>query len=117
MTNLVCSNCKTENTDYFLDFGFYGCHECGHSWGGSLEGKNLNRARLELAWLQFFGFEADTRRAFTIAFDNLEAIAKALDSNPTLKQDPHVRGTTKLPTDSRWWIEYRNDIERKLLEI
>ncbi len=116
-TNLICCNCKSENTDYFLDFGFCGCYECGHSWGGKLVGKDLNRARLELAWIQFSGTEDEIRHAFRIAFDHLEAIAKALERNPTLKQEPSVRYATKLPTDSLWWIENRDNIENRLLAI
>ena len=116
-TNLICSKCKSENVDYFLDFGFFGCYECGNSWGGILAGKDLNRAKRELDWIQFSGSQAEICHAFRIALDHLEAIANALERNPTLKQKPSVHHATKLPTDSLWWIENRNDIENKLLVI
>lgn len=45
-TNLICANCKSEHVDYFLCAGFYGCYECGKTWGGSLVGKNLNQTRV-----------------------------------------------------------------------
>jgi hypothetical protein len=118
MTNLICSRCKSENTDYFLCVGFLGCYCCGYTWGGSLQGKNLNPARLELGWIKLSGTEEEKQDAFRIGLNHLEAIAKAIECNLTLKLDPpNLLFATKLPSDCHWWIENRNDIENKLLEI
>jgi hypothetical protein len=120
MTNLVCPNCNGEFIWYWIVFstGCYGCNQCGCTWGGEKEGKDFSQAWSELNSLSLFGSEQEKEHAYTIAFDHLEAIAKALKDNSAFKRDRSaVYSTTKVPNDSRWWIENRDDIENKLLAI
>jgi len=108
MTNHSCPKCKVRNTDYDPSFSFYVCADCGHSWGGILEGKNLNRAWYAFKRIKIRGTNSDAVMAHEIIFDNLSAIATALECNLGLKQ---------LPNNSLWWIQHQDDIENKLLVI
>ncbi|MEG3878969.1 hypothetical protein QT972_16565 [Microcoleus sp. herbarium7] len=117
MINHICPNCKIHNTDYFPEFEFYGCNECGHAWGGVLNGKQLNKAwyavqksfREKIRTDRIKGsFDPQTNDAYEIAFNNLDAIASALDCNQKIKD---------LPNNPQWWIQNQSDIETELLAI
>jgi hypothetical protein len=116
-----CPFCKVSNVGYFPEFKFYDCFECGHSWGGCIEGLDLNNAwtlvqftfaphklALTRAETHTDEYEREVVDAYQIALSNLRETARVLECNLGLKN---------LPNNPKWWIQHQDNIENKLLGI
>lgn len=111
---MQCPKCNNSCIGYYPEFGFYGCPECGHGWGGSIEGEDLNIAYYAVQSVSreidrnLIDTDLNVVRAYEVAFDNLAEIAFAIAVNPALKT---------LPSNPHWWIQNRDNIRSALMLI
>jgi hypothetical protein len=91
------------------------CNDCQHFWGGYLEGNSLNKAYFlvrrtirEMDVSRTKAYDSEMICARDIAFDSLEAIARALKINQKLR---------KLPNTPQWWLQHQYEIETQLVAI